>query len=66
MALSSWLLAQLHSSYDGDTYIDGPGWMLGDNQSVITSSTITESTLNKRENALSYHLVRECIAANII
>ena len=46
--------------------IDGPSWMFGDNQSVITSSTIPESTLNKRQNALSYHLVRECIAAKII
>jgi hypothetical protein len=46
--------------------IDGPSWMFGDNQSVITSSTIPESTLNKRHNALSYHLVRECIAAKII
>jgi hypothetical protein len=46
--------------------IDGPSWMFGDNQSVITSSTIPESTLNKRQNALSYHLVRECIAAQII
>ena len=46
--------------------IDGPSWMFGDNQSVITSSTIPESTLNKRHNALSYHLVRECVAAKII
>jgi hypothetical protein len=46
--------------------IDGPSWMFGDNQSVINSSTIPESTLNKRQNALSYHLVRECIAANIM
>jgi hypothetical protein len=46
--------------------LDGPSWMFGDNQSVITSSTIPESTLNKRQNALSYHLVRECIAAEII
>jgi hypothetical protein len=46
--------------------IDGPSWMFGDNQSVITSATIPESTLNKRHNALSYHLVRECIAAKII
>ena len=46
--------------------IDGPSWMFGDNQSVITSATIPESTLNKRHNALSYHLVRECIAAQII
>jgi hypothetical protein len=46
--------------------LDGPIWMFGDNQSVITSSTIPESTFNKRQNALSYHLVQECIAAKII
>jgi hypothetical protein len=46
--------------------INGPSWMFRDNQGVITSSTIPESTLNKLQNALSYHLVRECIAANII
>jgi hypothetical protein len=46
--------------------IVGPSWMFGDNQSVITSSTIPESSINKRHNALSYHLVRECIAAEII
>ena len=46
--------------------IDGPAWMFGDNQSVITSSTIPHSKLNKRHNALSYHRVREAIAANIL
>ena len=46
--------------------IDGPAWMFGDNSSVITSSTIPQSTLNKRHNALSYHRVRECLAAKII
>ena len=46
--------------------IDGKSWLFGDNQSVITSSTIPKSTLNKRHNALSYHRVRECIAHGII
>ncbi|HSN65751.1 MAG TPA: reverse transcriptase domain-containing protein, partial [Fusibacter sp.] len=46
--------------------IDGPSWLFGDNQSVITSSNIPESTLNKRHNALSYHRVRECIASKIM
>jgi hypothetical protein len=43
--------------------IDGPAWMFGDNQSVITSSTIPHSVLSKRHNALSYHRVREAVAA---
>ena len=46
--------------------IDGKSWLFGDNQSVITSSTIPKSTLSKRHNALSYHRVRECIAMGII
>jgi hypothetical protein len=46
--------------------IDGPTWTFGDNASVITSSTIPQSTLNKRHNALSYHRVRECVASKII
>ena len=35
--------------------IIGAAIMFGDNQSVVTSSTIPESALNKRHNALSYH-----------
>jgi hypothetical protein len=46
--------------------IDGPAWMFGDNQSVITSSNIPHSNLNKRHNALSYHRVREAISAKIL
>jgi hypothetical protein len=38
--------------------------MFGDNQSVITSSTIPHSRLFMRHNALLYHRVREAIAAN--
>jgi hypothetical protein len=46
--------------------IDGPSWLLGDNQSVVTSSTLPYSTLSKRWNALSYHRIREAIAAGIV
>ena len=41
-------------------------WMFGDNQSVITQSTIPSSTLSKRHNALAYHRVRWAVAAGII
>jgi hypothetical protein len=40
-------------------------YMFGDNQAVVTNSTIHNSSLNKRHNALSYHRVREMIAAKI-
>ena len=38
--------------------------MFDDNKSVVTSSTIPQSVLNKRYNMLSYH--REAIAAKIL
>ena len=34
--------------------LDGPAWLFGDNKSVVTSSTIPHSNLNKRSNALAY------------
>jgi hypothetical protein len=40
--------------------------MFGDNQSVLTSSTIPRSILIKRHNALSYHRVREAIASKVM
>jgi len=46
--------------------IDGPTWMFGDNQSVVLSSTIPQSSLSKRHNALAYHRVREAVAYGII
>ena len=46
--------------------LDGPSWMFGDNQSVVTSSTLPHSTLAKRWNALSYHRVREAVAADYV
>jgi hypothetical protein len=46
--------------------LDGKAYMFGDNASVITSSTIPHSSLNKRHNALSYHRVREAIASDIL
>jgi hypothetical protein len=41
-------------------------YLFGDNKSVVTSSTIPHSVLSKRHNMLSYHKVREAIAAKII
>ena len=40
--------------------------MFGDNESVVKSSMIPESTLSKRHIRLSFHRVRECIASNIV
>ena len=41
-------------------------YMFGDNKSVVTSSTIPQSILNKTHNMLSYHRVREAITAKIL
>jgi hypothetical protein len=41
-------------------------YMFGDNKSVVDSSTLPHSKLNKRHTALSFHRVREAIAAGII
>jgi len=46
--------------------IDGPSWLLGDNQSVVTSSTVPQSVMSKRHNALSYHRVRAAIAIGMM
>jgi hypothetical protein len=41
-------------------------YMFGDNQAVITNSSIPHSSLIKRHNAFAYHRVREMIAANVL
>ena len=41
-------------------------YMFGDNKSEVMSSTIPQAILNKRHNMLSYHRVREAIAAKIL
>ena len=46
--------------------VKSKSYMFGDNKSVVTSSTIPHSGLNKCHNALSYHCVHEAIAAKIL
>ena len=41
-------------------------YMFGDNRSVVTSSTIPNSTISKRHHLASYHRVRDAIAAKFI
>ena len=41
-------------------------YMFGDNQSVVTQSTIPHSRLGTRACALAYHRVREAIAAGFL
>ena len=46
--------------------IDGPSWLFGHNKSIVTSSTIPHSSLNKHWNALSYRKVREAMASGFV
>ena len=46
--------------------INTMSYMFGDNQAVVTNSTVPHSCLSKRHNALSYHRVREAIAAKVL
>ncbi len=46
--------------------IQGPSFLFGDNRSVVDSSSIPQSKLSKRHVALSYHRVREAVAAGMI
>jgi hypothetical protein len=46
--------------------VNKKSYMFGDNQAVVTNSSIPHSSLNKRHNALAYHCVREMIAAKIL
>ena len=43
--------------------IDGPSNFFGDNDAVVKNTSLPESTLNKRHNAINYHVVRESVAA---
>ena len=40
--------------------------LLGDNQSGITSCTLSSSNLKKKHNAIAYHCIMEAVAAGII
>ena len=46
--------------------IEEKAWMLGDNKSVIMSSTIPYSLLSKRHQFLAYHKVRSAIAGGYL
>ena len=46
--------------------LEKASWLLGDNRSVITSSTIPHSMLNKRHQALAYHRVRSAVAGGFV
>jgi hypothetical protein len=46
--------------------LDGPANVFCDNQGVVKNTSIPESTLSKKHNAINYHAIREAVAAKII
>jgi hypothetical protein len=46
--------------------LTGPSWLFGDNLSVVNSSTMPSGNLQKRQNILNYHRVRDAQAAGIV
>jgi hypothetical protein len=46
--------------------LDRPANVFCDNQSVVTNSTVPDSTLQRKHNSIAYHRVREAVASNIV
>jgi hypothetical protein len=46
--------------------LSGPANMFCDNQGVVKNTSIPESTLTKKHNAINYHIIRESAAMGII
>ena len=46
--------------------IDGPANVFCDNNGVVKNTTIPESMLAKKHNAINYHVIREAVAAKIL
>jgi hypothetical protein len=46
--------------------LDGPTLMLGNNMSVVLSTSVPSSILKKKHDAIAYHLVKQAIEDKII
>jgi hypothetical protein len=46
--------------------LDGPTDVMCDNQGVVKNTSLPQSTLGKKHNAVNYHVVREAAAAGIL
>ena len=46
--------------------VDGPANVFCDNSGVVKNTSIPESTLMKKHNAINYHSIREAVAAKIL
>ena len=46
--------------------LDGPTDTVCDNQGVVKNTSLSQSTLGKKHNAINYHVFREAAAAGIL
>lgn len=46
--------------------MDGPAQVYCDNQGVVKNTSVPESVLSKKHNAINYHAVREAAAAGVL
>ena len=46
--------------------IEGPAQVFCDNQGVVKNTSLPESVLTKKHNAINYHAVREAVAAGVL
>ena len=46
--------------------LEGPAQVFCDNQGVVKNSSVPESVLTKKHNAINYHAVQEAAAAGIL
>jgi hypothetical protein len=46
--------------------LDGPASVMCDNQGVVKNTSIPESTLTKKHNAINYHIIRESAAMGML
>ena len=49
-----------------DAQLEDSTLMLGDNNSVVLNTTMPSSVLKKKHSAVSFHRVREMIAAGVV
>ena len=48
------------------TMVKGTTFLFGDNQSMVTNTSLPHSTLKKRVSANNYHRIREAVASGIV
>jgi hypothetical protein len=46
--------------------IEGPAQVFCDNQGVVKNTSLPESVLTKKHNAINYHAVQEAVAAGVL